>query len=88
MLQKTMMIQTETNHKYSNLNCEEREDFKLIAQKNDNINETYKSFKTQNELKKSKKISRIKEGLSLIQSGKTVIDINNNSIVIVKDERK
>ena len=47
-----------------------------------------KPFKTKNKLNKSKDIKRIKEGLSLIQSGKTVIDINNNSIVIIKDERK
>ena len=47
-----------------------------------------KLFKTKNKLNKSKDIKRIKEGLSLIQSGKTVIDINNNSIVIIKDERK
>ena len=47
-----------------------------------------KPFKTKNKLNKSKEINRIKEGLSLIQSGKTVIDINNNSIVIIKDDRK
>ena len=47
-----------------------------------------KPFKTKNKLNRCKNIRRIKEGLSLIQSGKTVIDINNNSIVIVKDERK
>ena len=47
-----------------------------------------KPFKTKNELNKSMKIHRIKEGLSLIQSGKTVIDIKNNSIRIIKDELK
>lgn len=49
-----------------------------------------KPFRTKSKLIKNKNKSnvRIKEGLSLLQSGKTVIDINNNSIVIVKNDDK
>ncbi len=47
-----------------------------------------KPFRTKSKLVKNKDNSRIREGLSLLQSGKTVIDINNNSIVIIKNEGK
>ena len=49
-----------------------------------------KPFRTKSKLIKNKNKNnvRIREGLSLLQSGRTVIDVTNNSIVIVKNDNK